>query len=65
MKRWKRHDGKGQPEDVTGPVHVEFRDGDVASYGDPESLGGWIHDGSETDVVSYSIQVARKESRHG
>lgn len=51
--RWVTHKGDGIPGDAHGPVDVEFRDGDIASYPDGESLGGWDHEGHEFDVVMY------------
>lgn len=60
MNAWRKHDGHSQPEHVTGRVHVEFRDGDVATFEDAESLGGWSHDGSPFDVIAYSVPKEKK-----
>lgn len=63
-QRWKRHAGRGIPDDAHGPVDVEFRDGDIASYPDGESLGGWSHEGVEYDVLMYRPRPDRSMS-HG
>lgn len=54
-----KHDGYGIPEGANGPVDVEFRDGDIASYQDGESLGGWDHEGHEHDVVMWRSRADR------
>lgn len=62
---WVVHKGAGIPDDAHGPVDVEFRDGDIASYPDGESLGGWDHEGHEHDVVMYRHRADRiKELDH-
>ena len=64
-RKWIKHDGRGIPDDAHGPVDVEFRDMDVASYPDGESLGGWTHEGSEHDVIAYRARPDRQPTSHG
>lgn len=53
IRKWLRADGDSIPAEASGPVDVEFRDGDVASYPDGESLGGWMHEGQPTDIMAW------------
>ena len=64
-RKWRKHHGDGIPADAHGPVDVEFRDKEVASYPDGESLGGWSHEGNEHDVIAYRPRPDRKTTSHG
>lgn len=65
IRKWLRADGDRMPADASGPVDVEFRDGDVASYPDGESLGGWVHEGQHTDVMLWRPRPDRRPAAAG